>query len=645
MNAKTVLIVDDDLSLCDNLKDILQDEGYEPFSAITCADGLKLAQKQRPEVALLDLKLPDGQGTALMSDLKRLYSDCLCIIMTAYADLDSAVYALQKAAYHYLQKPVHPAELIRVLEGAFDTIRLRKLKRQAEEALRKNEELLRDFLDNANDLIQIVRPDGRFLYINHTLNKVLGYTVDEAFNLTISDIIHPDSLAHCSEIFQRIWAGEAVDRLEAAFITKDGRKVYVEGSMNCRFENGKPVNTRGIFRDITEQKKLEIRLGQAQKMEAIGTLAGGIAHDFNNILAAIMGYIEIANREVPEQNHAHQLLDKALKACDRAKDLVRHILAFSRKNGQQHKQVNAHLIVKEALTLLRASLPSTIEIRQNIVTESDTILADPTQIHQVMMNLCTNANHAMGEKGGVLKVTLASADLDADAAAYYHDLLPGPYVWLTVSDTGHGMDRTVIERIFDPYFTTKDKGLGTGLGLAIVQGIVKSHGGSISVSSEPGKGTEFELLFPRLDKDVYEKTRAPEALRMGHERVLFVDDEEDLVEIGKITLERLGYEFVGVVGSVEALEVFRAHPEKFDLVITDQTMPNMAGSELAKELKRIRPDIPVILCTGYSQVITEDQARDIGIQEFMTKPVGVNDFAKTIRKVLDKKQSYNEGGE
>lgn len=640
MTVKTVLIVDDDLSLCDNLEDILQDEGYEPFSAVTCADGLKLAQKRRPKVALLDLKLPDGQGTALLSDLKRLYPDCLCIIMTAYADLDSAVVALEKAAYHYLQKPVHPAELLRVLEGAFETIHLRELKRQAEEALRKNEELLRDFLDNANDLIQIVEPDGRFLYINHRWLEVLGYTADEAVILSISDTIHPDSLAHCSEIFQRILAGEMFDRVEAAFVTKDGKKVYVEGSINCRFENGEPVNTRGIFRDISEQKKLEVQLRQAQKMEAIGTLAGGIAHDFNNILAAIMGYIELANYDVSEQNQARQNLDKALKACDRAKDLVSHILAFSRKSEQQRKPVHVHLIVKEALTLLRASLPSTIEIRQNITTESDTILADPTQIHQVMMNLCTNANHAMGEKSGVLEVTLASVDLDEETTAFFHDFLPGPYIKLTVSDTGHGMDHATIDRIFDPYFTTKEKGLGTGLGLAVVQGIVKSHGGSIGVSSEPGKGTKFHLLFPRLDEGISEKARAPEVLLMGHESVLFVDDEEDLVEIGKLMLKRLGYEFVGKTSSVEALEVFRAQPEKFDLVITDQTMPNMAGTELAKKLIRIRPDIPVILCTGYSEVISEDQVRVLGIQEFMMKPITINDLAKTIRKVMDKKQSY-----
>jgi len=309
MIAKTVLIVDDDLSLCDNLKDILQDEGYKPFSAVTCADGLKLAQKQRPEVALLDLKLPDGQGTALLSDLKRLYSDCLCIIMTAYADLDSAVVAVQKAAYHYLQKPVHPDELLRVLEGAFETIRLRELKRQAEEALQKNEALLRDFLDNANDLILIVKPDGRFLYNNNRWLDVLGYTADEAVCLSISDTIHSDSLAHYSEIFQRILAGEAVERIETVFVTKDGRKVYVEGSINCRFENGKPVNTRGIFRDITERKRAEQEREHASIF--MQTVIDGIPDE---VMVINRDYtIALANRTVREMSEGKDLLAARLK--------------------------------------------------------------------------------------------------------------------------------------------------------------------------------------------------------------------------------------------------------------------------------------------------------------------------------------------
>ncbi len=636
MANKTVLIVDDDLSLYDNLRDILQDEGYEPFSSGTIAEGLKLARERRPEMVLLDLKLPDGQGTTLLTDLKRENPDCICIIMTAYADLDSAVVAVEKGAYHYLQKPIRPAELLRLLGGAFETIQLREQKRQAEEALRRNEELLRDFLDNASDLIQVVDPSARFLYVNRKWLEVLGYTTDEAFKLSLSDTIHPDSFDHCYNIFQRLLAGETLDRLEAIFVTKDGKEICVEGSVSCRFENEKPVNTRGIFRDITEQKQMEVQLRQAQKMEAIGTLAGGIAHDFNNILSAIMGYTEMAQYDVSEESRVRPKLDQVLNASHRAEDLVKQILAFSRESEKERKPIQVHLIVKEALKLLRASLPSTIEISQDVSTGLDTILGDPTQIHQVLMNLCTNAHHAMGEKGGVLGVTLAPVDLDAEGTTPYPDLHPGAYLKLTVSDTGHGMEQSTMERIFDPYFTTKEKEVGTGLGLAVVHGIVKSHGGAIKVSSNPAEGTSFHILFPRLDMRVVEKAGPIQALPTGAERVLFIDDEKALVEIGKQMLGRLGYECVCRTSSIETLEAFRAQPHRFDLVITDQTMPGLTGAGLAKELMRIRPDIPIILCTGYSELISEDKAMAIGIREFIMKPILIHDLAIAIRKVLDK---------
>jgi CheY-like chemotaxis protein len=264
------------------------------------------------------------------------------------------------------------------------------------------------------------------------------------------------------------------------------------------------------------------------------------------------------------------------------------------------------------------------------------VMGDPTQIHQVLMNLCTNATHAMREKGGALEVGLEDVDLDADAPVQYPDLKPGPHVRLTVSDTGHGLDPAVMERIFDPYFTTKDKGVGTGLGLAVVHGIVKSHGGTITVYSEVGKGTTFHVLFPRIESVDAEETEVLEPLPKGDERILFVDDEEALVKIGQQMLERLAYEVVPRTSSIEALEAFRAQPDKFDLVITDQTMPNMTGEMLAKELMGIRPDIPIILCTGYSELISKERAKAMGIREYVMKPLVIRELATTIRKVLDK---------
>ena len=385
-----------------------------------------------------------------------------------------------------------------------------------------------------------------------------------------------------------------------------------------------------------EKEKVQSQLRQAQKMEALGTLAGGIAHDFNNILGAIMGYTEIAQFDVAEESELKVTLDEVLKSAKRARDLVKQILAFSRQEDHELKPLQVHLIVKEALKLLRASIPTTIEIRQDIKSRSGMVMGDPTQIHQVLMNLCTNATHAMRGKGGALEVGLEDVDLDADAPVQYPDLKPGPYVRLTVSDTGHGIEPEAKDRIFDPYFTTKDKGVGTGLGLAVVHGIVKSHGGAITVYSELGKGTTFHVLFPGIESVDAEETEVLEPLPKGDERILFVDDEEALVQIGQHMLRRLSYEVVPRTSSVEALEAFRAQPDKFDLVITDQTMPNMTGEMLAKELMSIRPDIPIILCTGYSELISKELAKAMGIREYVMKPLVIRKLATTIRKVLDK---------
>lgn len=394
---------------------------------------------------------------------------------------------------------------------------------------------------------------------------------------------------------------------------------------------------RELEESYTERIKLQDQLRQAQKMEAIGTLAGGIAHDFNNILSGIFGFTEIVMMDIPEGSVARSMLDEVLKAGIRAKDLVGQILTFSRKTEMEYMKVQIKMIVKEAMKLLRPSLPSTIEIRENFSTSRE-ILADPTQIHQVVMNLCTNAYHAMSEDGGVLEIALLKENLDEESAAEFEDLIPGPYIKLTISDTGHGMDEEVMDQIFDPYFTTKEKGRGTGLGLSVVHGIVKSHGGAITVSSAPGKGTTFHALFPILEKvEIKKEELATGPLPGGNERVLFVDDETPLVKIGKAMLGWLGYDVTVSTGSLEALELFKAKPEAFDLVISDMTMPKMTGDKLAMKIMEIRPEIPVILCTGYSEKINEGKSSEIGIAAYVPKPIIINEIAKTIREVLDKK--------
>ena len=396
-----------------------------------------------------------------------------------------------------------------------------------------------------------------------------------------------------------------------------------------------------IATDITRVKELEkesmrfqAQLQQTQKMEAIGTLAGGIAHDFNNILSAVIGYTEIALTDIEGDSLTHRNLQQVLKAGYRARDLVKQILTFSRQTDREFKPIHLEKILYETYRLLRASLPSTISIRQDIRSKA-AAMADPTQIHQVVMNLCTNAAHAMREAGGVLSVALDDMLVEETFANQRPGLVSGPYLRLTVEDTGHGMEGKLKERIFDPFFTTKDRGEGTGMGLAVVMGIVKSHGGVISAESEVGQGSKFEVLLPAIMSDPVDDTMSAAVLPTGDESILFVDDEMALVDLGAQILKRLGYQVTTRTSSIEAFELFLEKPERFDLIISDTTMPNMTGDELAQKILSIRDQLPVILCTGYSERMSRDRAAEMGIAAFVLKPVVMSELAATVRQVLD----------
>jgi len=417
-------------------------------------------------------------------------------------------------------------------------------------------------------------------------------------------------------------------------------KVDLENLVVARTKDLYETNKK-LRLEITERKqaeeeklKLQMQLQQAQKMEAIGTLAGGIAHDFNNILSAIIGYTEIALDDVKKETLLHNNLQEVFKAGKRAKNLVKQILTFSRRSEQELQQLQVKYLAKDALKLLRASLPTTIEIRQDIQSDSF-VLADPTQIHQVLMNLCTNAGFALQDKGGVLEVKLEDMELDTDFTSRHPDMKPGSYMKLTVSDTGHGMPPDVLERAFDPFFTTKKKGEGTGMGLSVVHGIVKNHGGTVTASSEPGKGSTFKVFLPVIEAKADSEKKKEGTIPKGKEHILFIDDEQGLVDLGKLMLESFGYKVTAKTSSVEALKLFKSQPDKFDLIITDMTMPSMTGEELAKEILAIRPDIRVILCTGFSQKIDKEKAESIGIRTLLLKPILRQQMAETVREVLD----------
>nr|MBF0222134.1 response regulator [Desulfobulbaceae bacterium] len=394
---------------------------------------------------------------------------------------------------------------------------------------------------------------------------------------------------------------------------------------------------KNIHQREEEKNNLETRLQQAQKMEAIGTLAGGIAHDFNNILTVILGYTEMAREDAPADSKYAKDLSNVLAAGNRAKDLVKQILAFSRQGQVDRMPLKIQPLIKEGLKMLRSSIPTTISITENIDPTSGSVFADPTQIHQILVNLCTNAYHAMETTGGELAVTLRTAFINADDQTMLLHLTPGEYVELTVTDTGSGIGPDIIERIFDPYFTTKEVGKGTGMGLAIIHGILKEYGGAITVDSQLGKGSTFHIYIPVIEKEALPEMEESKDIPMGNERILFIDDEELLAEMGKDMLERLGYHVTVRFSSAEALATFQNTPNEFDIVITDQTMPEMTGSDLARRMIQIRPDIPIILCTGYSNLIDEDSAKVLGVKEFALKPLTKGIISRLIRKILDKK--------
>ncbi len=410
-------------------------------------------------------------------------------------------------------------------------------------------------------------------------------------------------------------------------------RTYINHDRAIEWTDGRLVRLQ-IATDITELKNMEDRLHQAQKMEAVGTLAGGIAHDFNNILFPIVGYTEMLMEDVREDSEMGDSLKQIYSGALRARDLVQQILAFARQEKSELAKMKMQLIVKEALKLIRSTIPTTIAIRQNIRPDCGPIKADPTQVHQIIMNLATNAYHAMEESGGELMVGLRQIEL-AEGDLMNSDLVPGVYACLTVADTGIGMTREVMDKIFDPFFTTKKRGKGTGMGLSVVHGIVRSMDGAVDVYSEPGRGTEFHVYLPVVGEAAeIDDSLIKEPLAGGSERILLVDDEHAIVAMEKQFLERLGYRITAFTGGVEALEAFREGPDQFDLVMTDLSMPKMPGDKLAAELIKIRPDIPILLCTGFSETLTEETIASLGIRGFMMKPIVIKVLAKKLRELL-----------
>lgn len=489
------------------------------------------------------------------------------------------------------------------------------------------------------EIIIITDEKGIIKYVNPTFENVTGYVFSEVIGQNVSILEARDSdESFVNELWQTILSGK---KWHGRFLSrkKDGSLYTEEGSISPVFdEKGEIIEFVAVKRDITNEINLEERLFQAQKIEAIGSLAGGIAHDFNNILFPLIGFSDILQQDLPKDSHLQDYVSEIMTASLRARELVKQILAFSRQSNQERTIVRIQNILNEVVRFSKAALPSTINIKTFIDHKCRPVSADSTQIHQVAMNLITNALHAMEEKGGVLSISLDEVSLSPLAASDL-SLEPGLYVRLTVTDTGYGIDPNIQEKIFDPYFTTKENGKGTGIGLAVVHGIVKSHGGSIELKSSPGQGAMFVIYLPCLMEEKAETKRDSFApISGGNEKILVLDDEETIARMVRQMLERLGYSVTVRTSSIEALQLFKDDPDRFDLIITDMTMPNMTGDKFSAEIKRIRRNMPIIICTGFSEKMDADKARILGIDGFVFKPILQNELAEKIRDIFDKKR-------
>jgi PAS domain S-box-containing protein len=603
----------------------LNKSGYQTEAErVQTAEDMTLALSRQPwDIILCDYNLPGFSGLDAIGILKKSNLDIPLIVVSGTIGEETALDCIHRGASDYIMKG-NLTRLGLAVQRELEKKAMRVRQKQDEEALRQSEEKFKTIANYTVDWESWFGPDGKYLWVNPAVERITGYSADEVLAMPdfISVIIAEEDRGSFLQHFQKALTGTRGENFEIQYFHKNGAKLWLSVSWQPVFDaydNFLGIRTSGrnisaVKKAEEEHRNLEKQLFEAQKMEAMGTLAGGIAHDFNNILSGIMGYAELAGHQKDEVIR-RQNIQQILNAAERARNLVKQILSFSRHVEPDKKPTDLQTVVQEAMRLLRATIPKTIEMRQELADQPFVIHADYTQMHQVIMNICTNAAHVMGEKGGILSVRLARKNLSAGRASELH-LKPGDYVRLSISDTGEGIDPAIIGRIFDPFFTTKKVGEGTGLGLSVVYGIVKNHDGIVQAASKPGQGATFHIYLPCLTGQKAE------------------------AELAHNMLTGLGYSVTTCTDSAEALKIFQADSGQFDVIITDMTMPRLSGSELAQQIIKLRPHQPIILCTGYSSYINAEKAARLGIKAFLLKPVTRRKLAEAVRKAIDE----NDGG-
>ena len=645
-----ILLVNDDPGTLAALKAALDDAGHDVVGCSTVPEAVICAQREPFAVVLIDMQQPDETGVELLGLLRRMNGQIHVVLNAAFQSLPSEKEITQGKTITFFENAQSSSIVLNHVHRAFRayvTHSIEELKAGMAThtaALEEQQARFQHLVEHIQEVFWIALPDhSKILYMSPRYEGVWGRNcanlVDHPHDLW--DAVHPQDQEY---VLTRV-AGGATAGFQAEFrIIRPNQAVRFLRIQTFPIRNslGEVIRMAGVAEDMTEERrvqetlvKTERQFRQASRMEAIGTLAGGIAHDFNNILTAILGYTELGLASVPKGSRTQRNLQEVMTAGHRAKHLVLQILAFSRQSGQGKKPTPIHTVIQEALKLLRATIPTTIEIRHSLMTKAS-VLADSTQLHQVVINLCTNAEYAMRETGDLLEIILEDWDVTEENVRSVSGLQIGPHVRLTIQDNGAGMSSDVLERMFDPFFTTKPIGEGSGMGLAVVHGIVANHGGALLVDSMVGKGTKVEVYLPTIPTSAWDGSGDQDLIPVGKETILFVDDEETIVRLGKELLSQLGYTVEVHTSSQEALNAFRHNPQRFDLVITDQTMPGLTGEALSRELLRIRPELPIILCTGFSHIITAEKAKALGIQAYLMKPLAIRDLAPIVRHVLDK---------